>query len=171
MREYWDLYDHARKPLGRIHQRGLPPLGEGEYHVVVSVWTVNQDGKILITLRSEEKELFPGHWENTAGSVMRGGETSLDAALRELREETGIEATPPEEITCLGGTVLKIASFVDIFLVRKMLDPPDSIQLQKGETTAYRWVSYDELKEMDRQGKLAFPLFSPPFQMAMENEC
>ncbi|WP_319757710.1 NUDIX domain-containing protein [uncultured Sphaerochaeta sp.] len=165
MREYWDLYDHARKPLGRIHQRGLP-LGEGEYHVVVSVWTVNQDGKILITLRSEEKELFPGHWENTAGSVMRG-ETSLDAALRELREETGIEASP-EEITCLG-TVLKVASFVDIFLVRKMLDP-DSIQLQKGETTAYRWVSYDELKEMDRQGKLAFPLFSP-FQMAMENEC
>lgn len=166
MREYWDLYDHARKPLGRIHQRGLP-LGEGEYHVVVSVWTVNQDGKILITLRSEEKELFPGHWENTAGSVMRG-ETSLDAALRELREETGIEATP-EEITCLG-TVLKIASFVDIFLVRKKMLDPDSIQLQKGETTAYRWVSYDELKEMDRQGKLAFPLFSP-FQMAMENEC
>lgn len=165
MREYWDLYDHERKPLGRIHQRGLP-LGEGEYHVVVSVWTVNQDGKILITLRSEEKELFPGHWENTAGSVMRG-ETSLDAALRELREETGIEASP-EEITCLG-TVLKVTSFVDIFLVRKMLDP-DSIQLQKGETTAYRWVSYDELKEMDRQGKLAFPLFSP-FQMAMENEC
>jgi NADH pyrophosphatase NudC (nudix superfamily) len=50
-----------------------------------------------------------------------------------------------------------------------MLDP-DSIHLQKGETTAYRWVSYDELKEMDRQGKLAFPLFSP-FQEAMENEC
>jgi 8-oxo-dGTP pyrophosphatase MutT (NUDIX family) len=162
MREFWDLYDHERKLLGKTHQRGLP-LKEGEFHVVVSVWTLNQDGHFLITLRSEEKELFPGHWENTAGSVM-SGETSREAAIRELREETGIEASP-DEITCLG-TVLKVASFVDIFLVRKTLDP-DSIRLQEGETTDYRWVSYEELKTLDRQGMLAFPLFDP-FQDAVE---
>jgi NADH pyrophosphatase NudC (nudix superfamily) len=50
--------------------------------------------------------------------------------------------------------------------VRKTLDP-DSIRLQEGETTDYRWVSYEELKTLDRQGMLAFPLFDP-FQDAVE---
>ncbi|MGH0053945.1 MAG: NUDIX hydrolase [Sphaerochaetaceae bacterium] len=162
MPEYWDLYDHARTPLGKTHRRG-DPLGEGEYHVVVSVWTVNQNNQLLITLRSKQKELFPGRWENTAGSV-KSGETSQVAAIRELREETGIAAAP-EEMMFLG-TVLKVTSFVDIFLVRKVLNL-DSIRLQKGETTDYRWISYEKLKELDRQGKLAFPLFIP-FQKAFE---
>lgn len=156
MPEYWDLYDRDRKAIGKTHQRGLP-LKEGEYHVVVSVWTVNQDNQVLITLRSGQKKLFPGRWENTAGSVKQG-ETSHEAAIRELREETGIHASPDE--VAFVGSALKVASFVDIFLVKKTIDP-HSIQLQVGETTAYRWVCYEELLELDRQGHLAFPLFEP----------
>ena len=153
MAEYWDLYDTNRQPLGRTHLRGLP-LDKDTYHVVVSVWTVNQDNKLLVTLRSAEKDLYPNLWENTSGSVI-SGETSREAALRELREETGIEARE-DELQFLG-TARKLASFVDIYLVRKYFDS-ETITLQEGETTAYRWVTLAQLEQMNQEGKLAFPV-------------
>ncbi|NLK04758.1 MAG: NUDIX domain-containing protein [Spirochaetales bacterium] len=153
MAEYWDLYDTNRKPLGRTHLRGLP-LEKETYHVVVSVWTVNQENKLLVTLRSAEKDLYPNLWENTSGSVI-SGETSRDAALRELKEETGIEASE-EEMRFLG-TARKASSFVDIYLVKKNLES-DAITLQEGETTAFRWVSLEQLEKMNQEGRLAFPV-------------
>ncbi len=153
MAEYWDLYDDDRKALGTTHLRGRP-LPPNTCHVVVSVWTINQDNKMLLTLRSPRKELYPNLWENTSGSVV-SGETSRTAALRELEEETGIVATE-EEITFLG-TVRKMFSFVDIYVVRKAIDD-GVIRLQEGETEAYQWVTLAELEQIHRQGKLAFPV-------------
>ena len=121
MPELFDLYDNERKPLGRVHQRGVP-LPKDLYHVVVSVWTINEREEILLTLRSPDKLLKPNLWESTSGFVM-AGEASIDAALRELQEETGIVATP-DEISLLG-TTHKAASFVDIFVVRKTVDLSD----------------------------------------------
>ncbi len=153
MPELFDLYDNNRNPLHRVHQRGVP-LPEGIYHVVVSVWTVNARHQILLTLRSPQKNFMPNLWESTSGSV-QAGEVSMDAALRELREETGIVATS-DEITFLG-TTRKAASFVDIFVVRKTVDLSEVV-LQAEETVAAKWVTFAELQAMEREGKLAFPI-------------
>ena len=96
--ELWDLYDEHRAPLGRTHQRGLP-LAPGEYHLAVIVVIVNSRGEVLLTRRSPEKAVCPGWWENTGGAV-QAGETSRQAILRELEEETGL-APRPEELTLL----------------------------------------------------------------------
>ena len=161
MAEFFDLYDSDRRPLGRVHERSVPLL-DGIYHVVVSVWTINERQQILLTLRSPQKHLMPNLWEGTSGSV-HAGETSMDAALRELREETGIVATR-EEIVFLG-TARKAASFVDIFVVRKKVDLSE-IVLQEDETVAAKWVSFSQLQAMESKGELAFPISSqfPPFQ-------
>ena len=151
--EYWDLYDAERRSLGRVHQRGvaLPP---GAYHLVVSIWTINANNEILLTLRSPDKDLFPDCWENTAGSVL-AGETSRQGAVRELFEETGIVVSE-DELWFLG-TKEKKHAFVDMFVVQKDIKYSD-ITLQQGETVDAKWVSFPELQRIIKRGELAFPV-------------
>ncbi len=47
--------------------------------------------EVLLLRRAEGEALYPGMWQLITGTVIEG-ETSLQAARRELREETGLEA-------------------------------------------------------------------------------
>ncbi len=151
--ELWDLYDSQRNPLGRTHRRGTP-CARGEYHVVVSVWTVDAQNNVLLTLRDPAKESYPNHWENTGGSAL-AGETSLSAAVRELEEETGILATGDELI--LVGSETTRDTFVDHYLLRRDL-PLNEVRLQPGETVDAKWVSLAELDAMIADLSLAKPI-------------
>ena len=53
---------------------------------------MDEENQFLLTLRSPEKKEYPLCWENPGGGV-QWGEESLTAALRELKEETGISAS------------------------------------------------------------------------------
>ncbi|MBQ4065019.1 MAG: NUDIX domain-containing protein [Clostridia bacterium] len=153
MPEIWDLYDADRRPLKELHIRG-DRLRRGTYHIAVGIWTVNDKNEILLTLRSHEKREWPDLWENTAGSVL-AGETSLQAAVRELREETGIHAT--EEEFYLLGTERSRNTIGDCYIIRKNV-PLRDIVFQKGETCAARWVTLEGLDDMIARGIVAPPV-------------
>ena len=141
MTEYWDLTDDQRRPLGITHPRGRQyPLPDGTFHTVVVVLTVDTEGHLLITRRSPNKGMYPGYWEPTGGSGV-AGEDSITSALRELHEETGLEASP-DRLTLLG-TVREPGAFADIYLHRFPGPSADAvITLQEGETDAFRWVTF-----------------------------
>ena len=149
--ELWDLLDKDRIPLGKTHPRGREyPMPEGTYHLVVYVMTVDTDGRILLTRRSEKKRSYPGYWEFTGGSAV-AGEDSLTAVRRELAEETGLDM-PEKGITLL--TSLRVPeAFADVYRVRTGV-PAESVTvtLQEGETSDYRWVTLCEFEEMIRTG-------------------
>lgn len=86
--EIWDLYNEKREIIGE-HIRGNE-LSEDAYHLVVHIWILNSDGKYLISQRSASRTSFPLMWETVGGSVLKG-ETSLQGAIREVKEEVGIE--------------------------------------------------------------------------------
>ena len=86
-KELWDAYDREGNPLGFDLVRG-EPVPENVYHLVVEVVAVTAGGRVLITKRHPDKG-WGGCWEYTGGSVVKG-ETPVEGALRELREETGI---------------------------------------------------------------------------------
>lgn len=92
-------------------------------------------------------------WEASAGGSALKGESPLQGAIRELREETGIKA---EKITKLGYIVKPEShSIYADFLVETDIDK-DSIVLQEGETVAYRWVDSVTLKNMDKKELLTY---------------
>lgn len=89
MRELWDVYDKNGNLIhGRVSVRGHHDLRDGEYHLVVYVWIINDDGKIILSRRQKGKT-FAGAWECTGGCAQQG-EDSLTAALREVNEELGL---------------------------------------------------------------------------------
>lgn len=90
--ELWDLYTENRVKTGEIHVRGNP-IPEDRYHLTVSVWIKNSDGKYLIPQRSESRKINPLKYECVGGSVLKG-ESSIDGAICETKEEVGIDLLP-----------------------------------------------------------------------------
>jgi len=150
--EIWDLYDDARNPLGRTRRRG-EALMPGENHIVVEIWTVNRRGEALITRRDPQKQPYPGRWENTGGAV-QAGEGSLEGALRELSEETGIRADA-KDLRLLGAYRVP-GVFADVYLLRRDV-ALEELTLQPGETVDARWAGIEEIRAMRARGELAFP--------------
>lgn len=150
--EIWDLYDKDRQPSDQTHRRG-DPMNQGDYHIVVAVWTVNRNNEILMTLRHPEKD-YPNMWENTAGSIL-AGETSRQGAIRELFEETGIVAAE-DDLTYLG-TRKEESAFVDTYIHRKDITIAE-LTMQDGETVGAQWVTIDRLDELIRQGEVPLPV-------------
>ena len=139
--EIWDAYDRQGAKTGTDLIRG-EKIGEGLYHLVCEVVVRHADGEYLLLQRDFSKEAYPGFEEIGAGGSALKGETPLQGAVRELREESGIEAGELEEL-------YRIVSDRSHAIHHGYLcvtdAPKDSIVLQEGETIGYRWIGREEL--------------------------
>lgn len=146
--EYNDIYDSMRNRTGRVHLRGTP-WQEGEFGLVVCVWVYDGRGHLLLTRRAPGKS-FAGTWENSGGAA-QAGEDSRQAIVRELYEETGIRAAAEEfELLCQSQDR---NIFYDHYCLFADV-PLTKIRLQRGETDAVMWASFEEVHEMIRRREI-----------------
>jgi len=143
-----DIYDKDRNRTGRLHRRNSK-WGPGEYGLVVCVWVYDGKGKLLLTRRARQKS-FAGTWENSGGAA-KAGETSIQAIVRELYEETGILA-PAEEFEFLS-TAREHHFFYDHYCLKADV-PLQDISLLPGETDGAKWVTFQQVHEMIAQRKI-----------------
>lgn len=149
MTEQWDIVDKHGNRTGKTMIKGTT-MKKDEYHLSVSVWIQNDDGKYLISQRAPVKQLAPNMWETVGGAAI-SGENSLSAALRETKEELGITLYPQN------GRVFKFytyphsngdgAAYIEVWLFRQNIDI-DTVVLQKEETCAVKWASKEQIKRM-----------------------
>ena len=144
MKELWDAYDRAFHRIpNAVLVRGKP-IPAGKYHLVCDVLVRHDDGTYLI-MRRDDRKRYGGLWEATAGGSALAGEDPETCAKRELREETGITA---EELTEVGRVVSDRDRTLYVEFFCRTGGAKDRVTLQKGETTAYRWVTGEELRKM-----------------------
>ncbi len=147
--EVWDILDRNGEPTGKTVERKHVCLSRGEYHLVVHIWVLGNDGRVLIQRRSLSRPLMPGEWAAIGGSAV-SGESAVSAARRELLEEMGIEAQ--EQDLKLIKNMVRKSSILNIFLVCKTL-PVSDLKLQSEEVSEAKWVHRNKLRQMIKAGE------------------
>jgi len=136
--EIWDAYKVDGSSTGCDLIRG-EPIPIGLYHLVSEILVKHIDGSYLLMQRDFNKEGYPGMLEATAGGSALKGESPIDAALRELKEETGISAY---ELIRINKTNSENTIYYS-FLCTTDCDK-SSITLQSGETVSFRWIAKED---------------------------
>lgn len=63
----------------------------GLRHRIVRIFLVRSDGKILLQQRSLDRDDNPGKWDQSVGGHVDEGEDYETAAVREVKEELGVD--------------------------------------------------------------------------------
>lgn len=148
--EIWDGYyrDGSLANVDLIRGEKGP---DGIYHLVCEVLVRHVDGDYLLMQRSFEKPNHGGDFEATAGGSALKGEDKLACVKRELYEETGIVAEDIKELA----RVVRDENHSIFYTYLCVTDcDKTSVQLQEGETIAYKWVSEEEFIRFVNSGEM-----------------
>lgn len=136
--EIWDGYLEDGTLSGCDLTRGNQ-IPYGLFHLVSEVIVRHKDGTYLLMQRDYNKINYPGLYEASAGGSALKGETALEAAKRELKEETGIEA---KELTQIYHCKSKNTIY-NGYLCESDQDK-NSVVLQRGETISFIWLGKED---------------------------
>lgn len=101
------------------------------------------DGRVLLLERPASARSFPGRWSLVAGKV-EPGETTEEAARREIMEETGIEVGSPDAV----GAPVHVREGGTLWRVHPFLFRLDSAEpVLNGENVSFRWSAVEDIPE------------------------
>lgn len=87
--EIFDVVDEHDRPIGRelrreVHRQRLR-------HRAVHILVFNSRGQVFLQKRSMSKDSSPGLWDSSSSGHLDSGEKYDACAIRELREEIGLQ--------------------------------------------------------------------------------
>ena len=150
MNEYFDVlesngaYENKIASREECHQKGL-------WHKAIALIIISEDNKkVLLQQRSANKKLWPNLWDFSAGGHVLAGELGYQAAIRETKEELGIEVEK-SSLEFIGATISEDIKndiinrhFNEFYVVHKNIDIKD-ITLQKDEVQDIKWIDINQL--------------------------
>ena len=155
--EYLDIVDENGIPTGRAEER-TKVHAEGLRHRTAHVWIGRKDPEtgrlqVIMQKRSRQKDSYPGCYDISSAGHVPAGMDYLPSALRELKEELGIEAEAAdlqfifyhseycEDV--FYGRPFYNAEYSAVYLYTKPVDI-ETLALQKEEVEEVRWFDYEE---------------------------
>ncbi|KAA0058698.1 hypothetical protein IC582_002392 [Cucumis melo] len=155
--EYFDVLTKTgektgvSKPRGEVHRDGV-------YHRAVHVCIFAESTQeLLLQQRADCKDSWPGLWDISSAGHISAGDSSLETARKELREELGI-ILPKDAFelifvflqeTITNGGQFVDNEFADVYLVTTLDPIPlEAFTLQESEVSAVKYVHYLEYKSL-----------------------
>ena len=154
MKEYLDIFDENNKSLNEkkerkiVHEKGL-------WHREVSVWIINDKNELLIQKRAATKKLAPNKWALCAGHII-SGESIIEAAIREVEEEVGIENLCPADLILFD--IHKSSNITEniqnnnykyCYILKTNYKESD-LKIQEEELSEAKFVSFEDLKKWSK---------------------
>jgi isopentenyl-diphosphate delta-isomerase type 1 len=149
MEEMFDVLDENGNFTNQVIEREICHK-EGLWHRAVVVFIINSDNQVLLQKRSTNKKLWPNLWDLTAGGHVLTGEFGFEAAIRETKEEIGLDIDKKDLLFIGGAKSTNIKGdiinnhFNEYFIVNKDIDI-DELTLQEEEVQAIKWFNSAEL--------------------------
>lgn len=170
MAEYFDILDELGNKTGKIKLRSEVHR-DGDWHKAVHIWIVNDKDEILLQKRSPNKDSNPNMWDISSAGHLTAGDESLPGAIREIKEELGIDISPSQ--FRLIGTRKKSSKYTetfinnefnDVYLLRLSLDI-NKLHLQAEEVSEVKYVPIEEFRKMIKAEDKTLLMHNDEFEM------
>lgn len=156
-----ELFDEIREDgsrTGVVKERGVVHE-DGSLHPTVHTWIVRSNDKsgydLLLQKRSECKDSNPGCWDISSAGHVEAGHGYLESAIRELKEELGIDALP-EQLREVGtrrcgfesefyGRPFRDNELSMIYIYEEPVNTAE-LTLQESEVSETAWMDYQECR-------------------------
>lgn len=122
----------------------------GYWHRVSHIWIINSQKQILCQKRSKLKDVNPGKWEAHFGGHVASQEEYIDNAVKETKEEAGIERKKEDMIFVKVFKYARDKEFQGIFYTTWDGDIR-SLTLEKEEVERVAWLNIPELEKIFKE--------------------
>ena len=168
--EYFDIVDEKGIPTGETVERTVAHA-QGIRHRTAHLWILRKGlsgTEVLLQKRTMTKDSFPGCYDISSAGHMPAGSDYIESALRELKEELGLEANPKDFIFCGDKTASRDTEFYGkefhdreycrVFaLWRDVKD--NEFTFQAEEVSGVIWMNLDECIEAVRENRIPHCIF------------
>ncbi|MGN0975270.1 MAG: NUDIX domain-containing protein [Gemmiger sp.] len=174
--ELLDVVDERGEPTGRTVVR-TEAHRLGIRHRTSHVWLLRRRGgtvELLLQKRSADKDSFPGCYDISSAGHIPAGQGFVESALRELKEELGLEASPGELHLCgqrrftlehtFHGRLFRDDQVSNVYALW-WDGEAESLRLQRSEIQSVRWMTLDDCRRMVRTGTPANCVFEEELDM------
>lgn len=147
--EYIDIFDENNNPIGKIKEK-QQAHEDGNFHRTAHVWIINDKNELLLQKRSASKKSHPNCWDISGAGHIRAGESVTEGAIRELKEELGVETTEKDlnYIATIKSTKNpKNMEFGYVYLLRCNKKIEDYI-FEDDEVSEVKYVYFEYLEKM-----------------------
>jgi isopentenyl-diphosphate Delta-isomerase len=148
--ELVDILDETGQKTGQTMLKS-ETHAKSIWHSGAHIWIYNSNGDILLQLRGTGKVIRPGAWDVVVAGHIMAGEGPLETAVREAKEEIGLEVKPESLVFIevskvqdeMPGWTHRVFNWV--YSLKTDLDIND-LEMEKEEVADLAWMPLEQFE-------------------------